>query len=247
MSNAIKCSTPCSCVLGRCETFWKAFTQGSVAKHELGIYMRSDASVAESREVPLNLGHVYPDADDGQHHPHASRAFVGRAHLLTHHFDSPGDPPAPDTIMHSMMLAVPLSMHRMVLDQRPRVRSAAALVPWSGSGIGLLVVSSGSNAVLGVADIAGRADLTELQVAARRGKFAVGLATDADPSVTPLFPVDGFAEALSDARSLRRLAAREFVEAVAEVRSILRRSAGHFLGMPPAGRLDTLTVNTCPL
>jgi hypothetical protein len=158
--------------------------------------------------------------------------------------------PTADNVMHSIMLAVPASMHRQVFENRPPLRATAVLVPWAaGSGIGLLVVAAAADAVLAVVDIAGRADLAELQVAARQGKLTAGISSDADPAVTPLLTVAGFADAVSDARSLRRLSARELVEAVVEVRSILRGPAAHaLLGMPvTVTRLDTLTVNCCPL
>lgn len=195
------------------------------------------------------LGHVYPDADCPQHHLHAARAYVGRAHLLTHHFFSPDDSPEPDNAMHSVMLSVPPSMHRRVVEDRPSLRAVTVLVPWAKtSGIGILVVDAGGmDAVLAVLDIAGRTDLEQLNVAARDGRVTAGIASDADPNVTPLVPVSGFADALSDARSLRRLAAREFVESVAAVRSILRGPGGPALLCKFPPRLETLTVLTCPM
>jgi len=194
----------------------------------------------------LTLGHVYADSE-GQH-PLTSSSYCGQAVLQTHQFNSPDDPPSAECTWHSIMLAAPASMHRQVLDARPPIRATAALVPWAGSGIGLLVVHAAADAVLAVMDIAGRSDLTELQTAAHLGKVAAGIATDEDPAVTPLVPLAGFGEAISDARSMRRLAGRELVTAVAEVRAILRGPWAHrLLGIPSVSRLDSLTVNICPL
>jgi hypothetical protein len=141
-------------------------------------------------------------------------------------------------------LAVPASMHRLVFEERPAIRATIVLVPWAAaSGIGLLALSAGAHAVLAVLDIAGRADLAELEGAARSGKLAVGIASARDPAVTPLVQVAGFSDALSDATSLRRLAARELVQAVTDVRSILRGPAAWALLGTPVARYDTLTVN----
>lgn len=204
-----------------------------------------------SREVPVHLGHVYPEADFGGRHPHSNHSFVGHGFLQKHAFNSPDDPPGAAPDWYSIMLAVPASMHQRMLETRPRTRLSVALVPWSQtSGFGLLVLSAGAtDAVVGVLDIAGRADLAELQLAERRGRLAVGIASDADPAVTPLVPVTGFSDAMCDARSLRRLAARELVACVEEVRSILRGPAAHaLLGAPaPVTKFDTLSVNIVPL
>lgn len=194
----------------------------------------------------MHAGHVYPESDS--HHPLATRSYCGHAFLLTHYFNSPGDPPTADTAMHSILLAVPASMHRSVLEERPPIRATAVLAPWvARGGVGLLAVSTAVDAVVAVVDIAGRSDLAELQVAARRGRLSIGISSDEDPAVTPLVDVAGFADALAEARSLRRLSARELVEATAEVRSLLRGPAGRaFLGSSTA-KLDSLTINVCPL
>lgn len=154
-----------------------------------------------------------------------------------------------------MMLAVPASMHQRVVETRPRTRVSIAFLPWSQSGFGLLVLCVGAgggveaaDVVVAILDIAGRADLFGLQAAERRGRLSVGIASDADPSVTPLVPVAGFSEALNDARLLRRLTARELAACVEEVRSVLRGSAAHaLLGSGPGIKLDSLCVNICPL
>lgn len=195
----------------------------------------------------MQLGHVYPDADYGGRHPHADHSYVGHGFLQKHSFNSPDDPPGAGADWYSMMLAVPATMHQRMLDTRPRTRLTVALVPWSQSGFGLLVLCAGADALVAILDIAGRADLTELQAAERRGRLAVGITSDADPAVTPLVPVTGFSDAMTDARLLRRLAARELVASVEEVRSILRGPAAHALLGAPKTRLDTLTVNICPL
>lgn len=196
----------------------------------------------------MQLGHVYRDADYGSRHPHADNSYVGHGFLQKHSFNSPDDPPGAGPDWYSMMLAVPASMHERVLETRPRTRLTVALVPWSQSGFGLLVLCTDADALVAVLDIAGRADLAELQAAERRGRLAVGIASDADPAVTPLVPVAGFSEAISEARLLPRLTARELVASVEEVRSILRGPAAQaLLGNVPVTRYDTLTVNICPL
>lgn len=198
----------------------------------------------------MKLGHVYPDADGA--HPHCTtsgRSYVGLSFLQANNFDCFESAPTGEPGWHTIMLAVPESMHRNVVDTYPPVRANAALVPWADSGIGLMVVHAASDAVLAVVDLAGRLDLTELQAAAGRGKLRVGIASDADPNVTPLVRAAGFPEALAEARTLRRLTARELAEAVGTVRALLRGPSAHaLLGIPPGlPRLDTLTVNACPL
>lgn len=196
----------------------------------------------------MNLGQVFADAD-GQH-PHAVNSYVGRSILQAAPGNSFDDPSTLQVAWHSIMVAAPLSMHRQVFERRAPARAAVSLVPWSeSSGLGLLVVNAVADVVLAILDIAGRTDLTELQLAARQDKLAVGIASDADAGVTPLLPVSGFADALSEARTLRRLSARELAEAITEVRLILRGPAAYsLLGIPMTGtRLDTLTVNACTL
>jgi len=212
----------------------------------------------------LQIGHVFPDADyggGGDRHPHASHSYCGHGFLQNHCFNSPDDPPGAGPQWYSLMLAVPVSMHQRMLATRPTTRLTVALVPWSQSGFGLLTLCAGApgapeapgtpdaiDVIVGILDIAGRADLAELQAAERHGRLAVGIASDADPGVTPLVPVRGFSDALSEARLLRRLAARELVACVEEVRSILRGPAAHaLLGITPLTKFATLSVNICPL
>lgn len=124
-------------------------------------------------------------------------------------------------------------------------RPLASFLPWKDSGIVIVTLSKADEALVAALDLAGRTDLQALQTAGAEGRVAAALYTADELDVCPLLKVVGVHEALAEATTHRRLAARELVAAIEDLRWILRTD-GVFglLGLPPREiPLKSLTLN----
>jgi len=124
-------------------------------------------------------------------------------------------------------------------------RAVASFLPWRDSGIGVITLTKADEALVVVMDLAGRADAVALRDASAEDRVAAALCTEKELEICPLLKVVGVSEALAEAASHRRLAAREVVEAIEDLRWILRTDAVFpLLGLMPT-RLKSLTLNVC--
>ncbi|MBL0394161.1 hypothetical protein JJ685_23680 [Ramlibacter monticola] len=156
--------------------------------------------------------------------------------------------------LHVLNLAVPPSLHRLACSGRVP-RALASFLPWGmDSGVGVVTLAAVDEALVVVADLAGRTDLQALHAAGIENRVAAAACTEKQLGICPLFPVVGLAEAMKEASSCRRLATREFIEAVESLRWILRSPALFPLigrsrqpGPPPFDSTDlkSLTLNVC--
>lgn len=124
-------------------------------------------------------------------------------------------------------------------------RPLASFLPWRDSGIAIVTLAKADEALVVALDLAGRTDMQALQTAGAEGRVAAALCTADDLDVCPMLEVVGVNEALAEASTHRRLAARELVAAIEDLRWILRTD-GVFglLGLPPREKpLKSLTLN----
>lgn len=126
-------------------------------------------------------------------------------------------------------------------------RPVASFLPWQDSGIVTFTLAEAEEALVVVLDLAGRADIQALQTAGAEGRVAIALCAADEPEIRPLLKVVGVHEALAEASTQRRLAARELVKAIEDLRWILRTDAVFaLLGLPPRQNLlRSISLNVC--
>jgi hypothetical protein len=126
-------------------------------------------------------------------------------------------------------------------------RPLASFLPWKDSGIVVVTLAKADEALLVALDLAGRTDMQALQTAGAEGRVAAALCTAGELDICPMLKVVGVHEAVAEASTHRRLAARELVAAIEDLRWIFQTD-GVFglLGLPPReGLLKSLTLNVC--
>lgn len=203
----------------------------------------------------MTPGKIWPDSL-GQH-PYARDSWIGQAIWRTFdpqniYMDEDGEP-AVFPELRVLALSVPPSMHWLTCRQGP-LRAFASFLPWRDSGIGIVALAAsdaGTNeVVIAVNDLAGRTDTHDLRLAAAESRVGIAACTELEPEVCPIHPIVGLADALAEAGSYRRLAARELTEAVEDVRWTLRSPAVFpMAGLGLSGMdLRSITLNvTLPL
>lgn len=195
----------------------------------------------------MTTGQIWPDSL-GQH-PYAQASWIGQASWRT---SDPGIVTSrPDGQLERfprlevLDLSVPPSLHWRACSENLRW-AVARFVPWlPDSGIAIVTLAGGEDALIAVVDVAGRTDLQGLQQAGAEHRVAAAACNELDLEVCPLLPVVGVAEALAEATSKRRLSARELAEVIDNLRWVLRSPALFpMLGLSPR-QLKSVTLNVC--
>lgn len=190
----------------------------------------------------MEIGVIYRDS--WGRHPLAAQSWCGPAEWKSTSFDHFPESDGPGVVLQfqALLASVPESLRRKV-SAGLASRASMQFLPWATSGVGVVTLVAGDDALVAFMDIAGRKDLHHLLLADVEGCVKLTACAIDALEMCPSVPVVGAGAAVQEAERRRRLSGREFQEVVEAVRWLLRsNSAFPLLGAEPR-ELSSLTIN----